>query len=313
MKLLTIGVGRKGGELSSVLAKKGAKVNRIPLFRCYAVTNSLDDLKSIRLSQRNKFWLMANDRVDVRSVLNEILSRYEIHEGSLIIASLDDEFGVRTAVEFGKRLMAYSEDPVIGLGIVPPFESISPEELKVRIRTFKKAVRVLMLVEEAKVSGVVDALNIIARVGEIDLRKKIAGEVVIDTSDVFNAITCDGFSAFGFSKRNLPITWLYKVLLKRESELVAVRTQRMVEMVEDALRNLSVSGDLSTAKSALIVFAGNPNEITMDGMFSCIERIESLNDSIVVRYGDYPIPRSPFVSVVVMLAGITRFRIGGGL
>jgi cell division GTPase FtsZ len=120
---------------------------------------------------------------------------------------------------------------------------------------------------------------------------------------------CEGFSVFGFAERSLPITWLYKVLLRKESELVAVRTQRMVEMLEDALQNLSVNGDVETAKSALIVFAGNPNEITMDGMFSCIERIENLNDSIIVRYGDYPIPRSPYISVVLLLAGITRFKI----
>jgi len=311
MKLLTIGVGKKGAEISSLLAKKGIKVNRIPLFRCYAITNSLEDLKSIRLSQKNKFWLMSSDKIDVRSILNEILSRYEIHEGSLIITSLDDEFGVKTAIEFGRRLMDYSEDPVIGLGIVP--NSFPPEKLRQSIRSFRKAVKVLMLVEEGKLGGVVDALNIVARVGEIDLKKKVAGEVVIDTSDVFNAITCEGFSVFGFSKRNLPLSWLYKVLLRRESELVAVRTQRMIEMVEEALSNLSVRGDLETAKSALIVFAGNPNEITMDGMFSCIEKVESLNENIVVRYGDYPIPRSTFISVVVMLAGMTRFRIDGGL
>ena len=313
MKLLTIGVGRKGAEISSMLSKKGIKVNRVPLFRCYAITNSLEDLKAIRLSQKSKFWLMSSDKVDVRSILNEILSRYEIHEGSLIITSLDDEFGVKTAIEFGRRLMDYSEDPVIGLGIVPSMNSLSPNELRQRIRSFRKSVRVLMLVEEGRMGGMVDALNIIARVGEIDLKKKIAGEVVIDTSDVFNAIMCDGFSIFGFAKRNLPISWLYKVLLRRESELVAVRTQRMVEMVEEALNNLSVRGDLETAKSALIVFAGNPNEITMDGLFSCIEMVESLNKNIIVRYGDYPIPRSTFVSVVVMLAGITRFKIDGGL
>jgi len=311
MKLLTIGVGKKGSELSSLLAKKGVKVNKIPLFRCYAVTNNLEDLKSIKLSQKNKFWLMAgNSKVDVRSILNEILSRYEIHEGSLIITSLDDEFGVMTAVEFGRRLMDYSEDPVIGLGIVPSIESMNPNELKQRIRKFKDAVRVLMLAEESRIDqNLIEALNIIARVGEIDLKKKVAGEVVIDTSDVFNALMCEGFSVFGFAKRRLPISWLYKVLLRRESELVAIRTQRMVEMINSALQNLSIQGDTETAKSALIVFAGNPNEITMDGMFSCIEIIENLNDNIVVRYGDYPIPRAPYISVVLLLAGITRFKI----
>ena len=307
MKLLTIGVGKDGAEVSSLLAKKGVKVNRVPLFRCYAVTDKLEELKDIKLSQKNKFWIMSGN---VRSVLNEILGRYEIHEGSLIIASLMRESDVRIAVEFGRRLMEYSDDPVIGLGIIPPLERVDFSELKERLRLFKKGVRVLMLVDSSRIDErLVEAMNVVARVGEIDLRRRIAGEVVIDTSDVFNALTFGGFSVFGFAKRRLPLTWLTKVLLRRRSELIAFRTQRMVEMVEEALRNLSVKADLSTAKSGLIVFAGNPNEITMDGMFSCIDVVERINEDIVVRYGDYPIPRAPFVSVVVFLAGMKGFKL----
>lgn len=307
MKLLTIGVGKDGAEVSSLLARKGVKVNRVPLFRCYAVTDRLEELREIRLNQKNKFWIMSGN---VRSVLNEILGRYEIHEGSLIIASLLRESDVRIAVEFGKRLMEYSDDPVIGLGIVPPLERMDFSELRERLRMFKRGVKVLMLVDSGKIDDrLVEAMNVVARVGEIDLRRKIAGEVVIDTSDVFNALAFGGFSVFGFAKRRFPISWLTKILLRRRSELIAFRTQRMVEMVEEALRNLSIKADLSTAKSGLIVFAGNPNEITMDGMFSCIEIVEKINEGMVVRYGDYPIPRAPFVSVVVFLAGMTKFKL----
>ena len=139
MKLLTIGTGKKGAEVSSLLARKGVKVNGVPLFKCYGVTNSVEELKSIKLSQKNKFYLMlGNRKVDVRSILNVILGRNEVFEGSLIITSLDDEYGVSAAIEFGERLMDYLDDPVICLGIVPPFENMSPAELRERIKKLKE-------------------------------------------------------------------------------------------------------------------------------------------------------------------------------
>jgi cell division GTPase FtsZ len=311
MKLLTIGTGKKGAEVSSLLARKGVKVNGVPLFKCYGVTNSVEELKSIKLSQKNKFYLMlGNRKVDVRSILNVILGRNEIFEGSLIITSLDDEFGVSSAIEFGERLMEYHDDPVIGLGIVPPFESMSPAELRERIKRLKEIMKVLILVEENKTNDfLVKALNILARVGEIDIKKRIAGEVVVDTSDVFNSLVKEGFSMFGFAERKLPITWFGKILLRRDSELIAVRTQRMTELVKEAMENVSVQGDVETAKSALIIFAGSPNEITMDGLFSSIELVEGINEDIIVRYGDYPMPNSKMISVVLLFSGITRFKL----
>jgi cell division GTPase FtsZ len=311
MKLLTIGTGKRGAEISSLLARKGVRVNGVPLFKCYGVTNSVEELKSIKLNQKNKFYLMlGNRKVDVRSILNVILGRNEVFEGSLIITSLDDEYGVSAAIEFGERLMDYLDDPVICLGIVPPFENMSPAELRERIKKLKEVMKVLILVEESKANDfLVKALNILARVGEIDIKKRIAGEVVVDTSDVFNSLVKEGFSMFGFAEKKLSITWFGKILLRRDSELMAMRIHRMIELVKEAMKNVSVRGDIDTAKSALIIFAGSPDEITMDGLFSSIELVESINEDIVVRYGDYPIPNSRTISVVLLFSGIMGFKL----
>jgi cell division GTPase FtsZ len=74
------------------------------------------------------------------------------------------------------------------------------------------------------------------------------------------------------------------------------------------MKNLSINGDIEDAKSALLLFAGNPNEITMEGLFSSIALIENLNKNIVIRYGDYPIVGSRKIASVVLFSGIKRLR-----
>ena len=142
----------------------------------------------------------------------------------------------------------------------------------------------------------------------MDIKRRITGEVVVDTSDVFNSLVKDGFSVLGYSSRKLPFSWFKRVLLAGKSELKGWRTKRMIDMVQEAMENLSIQGDIEDAKSALLVFSGNPNEITMDGLFSCISLIERINSKILVRYGDYPIARSTNLSVVLLFSGIRRFK-----
>ncbi len=295
MRLLTIGVGSKGGEVLSLLHRKGVRVNGIPLFRCYAILRNLEEVERVKIDERNKFYVQR----DITGIINEIMSRYEIHEGAMVITSMED---VDIAVEVSEKLRDILDDPVISLGIVDVKDS---EEFRNGVRALKKSSDYLILAKESTLYEVVNALNVLARVGEIDLKKRIAGEVVVDTSDLFNALSKDGFTVVGQSKRSLPI---FRFFMKK-SYLLALRTKRMVEMVDEAVKNLSFDGDVGSAKSALVVFAGNPDEITMDGLFSCINYLESLNGDMVIRYGDYPIPRARFLSAVVLFSGIRKVRL----
>jgi len=299
MRLLTIGIGRKGAEISSLLYKKGVKVNRIPLFRCYAILSDVSDIARIRLDEKNKFYIPGS--LDVTGVINEILNRYEINEGAILITNLN-RFDVEITTKVGEKLKDVFEDPIMVLGVVRSIEDSG--EFRRMVRLLKKVSNVLMLVREDKIVESIEALNVIARVGEIDLRRRVAGEVVIDTSDFFNSVLCEGFTVLGYAVRKLP---LFRFFPKR-SHLLAIRTKRMLDMVKEAIDNLSFEGDVESAKSSLIVFAGNPNEITMDGLFSCINFIESLNRDMVIRYGDYPIPNARFLSSVVLFSGLRRFK-----
>ncbi|WP_202320012.1 FtsZ/tubulin family protein [Archaeoglobus neptunius] len=308
MRLLTIGTGLRGAKIVELLNKKGVKVNRVPLFKCFAVLNNEEHLKSISLRDERKYYVHGL-RGDVSGFVNSITSLYEIFEGSLVITSLEDDFGFLTSVEICEKLKNVTEDTVISLALVPQLDTSSIGEIKKRIRGLREASDILILFEggvgvERKI---LEVMNLVALAGEIDLKKRMAGEVVVDTSDVFNALKSDGFAIAGIAERKIPFS-IRNILFKKESELKAQRTKRMIELTEEALNNVSINGDIENSKSALLLFAGKPDEITMEGLYTSISMIENINRDIIVRYGDYPIPGSRKLSAVLVFSGIRKFK-----
>lgn len=79
---------------------------------------------------------------------------------------------------------------MIALALVPQLDTSSIGEIKKRIRSLRESTDVVILFEgDVEVEQkIVKVMNLISLAGEIDLKKKIAGEVVVDTSDVFNAL-----------------------------------------------------------------------------------------------------------------------------
>jgi cell division GTPase FtsZ len=318
MRLLTIGSGNRGAIIADMFARHGMRVNGIPLFKCYAISNEVELLKSLKgVPRRKRFHILEENlssNKDVRSIINTILAEYNIFESLLLTTSLKEEFGFLLSVELAEKLKELCEEPILALGVLS--SSTEPTkhsslEIRKRIKELKNAVDVLILFEEKQNTDaiILNSLNILSMVGEIDLRKKQTGEVVVDTSDVLNSLRKDGVAAVGISRRRLPMSWLRRIVYRKECEIKGLRTKRMMEMFKEALENnLSAGIDLETAKSALLVFSGHPEEITMDGIFSCITMLEKINPDIEVRYGDYPV-RSNQLSAVLLFSGITRLKL----
>lgn len=303
MRLLTIGIGIRGAKIAEMLAKKGTKVNKVPLFKSYVVLNDSNALKKISLPEEKKMFVLK----DVSGVINRLANIQEITEGNLIIFSLEDDFGYSTALEICEKVKDIGEDHVITLVLVPALDDLSLNEVKRKVRDIRSKSEVTFLFrgDQKTDDFILKTFNLLALAGEIDLKKKIAGEVVIDTSDVFNALRSDGFSVIGYAEKRMP----FLNSLKTSAEMKAVRTKRMLELVDEAMNNLSIEGDIKDSSSALILYSASPQEITMEGLFAAISKIESLNEKIVLRYGDYPVPGSRKVSLVLLFSGVRKLRI----
>lgn len=306
MKLLTVGVGSRGAKILELFHREGATVNKTPLFKCFALINDEEQLRTLSIKDEQKFYL--RDRRGVPGFINSLTSVYEILEGTLVLASLEDDFAFETSVEFCERLKTFSEDPIMYLTLIPSLDKIDVMDLKRKIREIRRVSDVILIFEE-KVDvdeKILNSLNLLALAGETDLKKGSAGEVILDTSDVFNALKSDGFSVVGFAEKKLTFE-----PFKKKSELKAMRMRRILEMVNQALNNLSIKVDISEATSALLLFSGPEEELVMEGILEATSEIEKLNEGIVVRYGDFPMPPSLLtkkVALVALFSGIRGFK-----
>ncbi|MCX8172068.1 MAG: cell division protein [Archaeoglobaceae archaeon] len=309
MRLLTVGVGLRGAKIAEIFYKHGVKVNRVPLFKCFALLSDEVQMRSVAIEEDRKYYV--RDRKGIPGLLNALTRHYEIWEGNLVILSLEDDFAFEISAEFCDRVKSFSDDPVISLTLIPTLGEIDVTDIKKKMKTLRK-VSDITLVFEGKADTdwkILNSMNLLAMAGEVDLKKRVAGEVVVDTSDVFNALRTDGFSVVGFAEQKVSFE-----LLRKKSESKAIRTRRILDMLEQAINNLSIGGDIENAKSSLLLFCAPQEEITMEGVFEAISRIEKLKDKIVVRYGDCPISSSLLtkkISLVVLFSGLRTLKFQG--
>jgi len=316
MRLLTIGTGNRGAAIADLMAKNGVKVNKVPLFKCCAISNELELLKTLKaIKKEDMFHIFGNlDHRDLGSILNTIYSKHEIFEGALIFTSLDEEFGFSTSVQLSKKIGEITNDPIIALGTIPYIHEANLMILKERIKELRRVTDILILFEEQESTNdlIIDSLNVISMVGEMDIKKKGTGEVVVDTSDVLNSMKKNGVSIISAAQMKLPPSVLRKVVYRDEEKIKGLKTSRMIELFQNAVKRKSIGVDIKNATSALIIFSGDPEEMTMDGFFSCIKILEEKNPELEIRYGDHPVRSIPILSnslsVVLIFSGIKKLK-----
>lgn len=302
MRLLTIGVGFRGAKIVENFFRRGVKVNGVPLFKCFAVLGNEAQIGSVAMKDDRKFYI--HSRKGVLGFVNSITKVCELWEGALVVLSLEDEYALEIAVELNERIREVFEDPIITLSLIPALGEVDAIELKRKILELRKRSDVL-LVFEGNVGvdeKILRSMNLLALAGEVDLKRKVAGEVVVDTSDVFNALKSDGFSVIAFSEQKIPFE-----IFRKKSGLKAMRTKRMLELFDKALENLSIRARIEDAKSSLVLFAGPKEEITMEGLFEVIDRLEKMNSGIEIRYGDCPTGGRK-VSIVLLFSGLKTLK-----
>jgi hypothetical protein len=312
MRLLTLGLGKRGCGIVELLHKKGERVNNISLFKCYAVHQEHPFLSRLNITPSNKFTAWLDDFEAGKSVLNTIFSRNEFFEATLLITDILDSYSYEFAKRIGEEMLSISDDPVIQLVLMPTLEYGSDyEEIRRRLKVLTDYSHFMLLFEERDGVNnlILNSLNMLSLVGEIDLKKRVSGEVVIDTSDVFNSFMKGGLSAVGYAYSEIKRGIADRIMFWKKDENPGKKAERMKNLLVKAMEeNLSARCDLETAKSALVLFGGNPEDITMDGMFSCLTYIDRLFPRVELRYGDYPVPGASRLNAMVLFSGMTGFK-----
>ncbi len=152
-------------------------------------------------------------------------------------------------------------------------------------------------------------MSLILHAGEFSDDGVEVGEVVLDAGEVLNTIVGMGFVAIGYSAESLPTGFLNFLDRWRPSSYFIQTSQnkasRIVSLAKKAIyEEVSVPCDLTTAEKALVLIAGPSPELSMRGFQTVRKWIDRSIHGLEMRSGDYPIPNTRYVGIIVMLAGM---------
>ncbi|HJJ48287.1 MAG TPA: tubulin/FtsZ family protein [Methanocorpusculum sp.] len=152
-------------------------------------------------------------------------------------------------------------------------------------------------------------ISLLLRAGEFGETGVDSAEVVLDAGEVLNTLSGMDLVAIGYALEKLPVVksgFFHKA--KMEKYLLDEghqRTARIVELAKRAVyEDISVPCDLTSANKALILIAGPSSELSMKGFQTVRKWIDRSIKGLEMRAGDYPVPSTKYVGVIVVLAGI---------
>ncbi|ELY99195.1 tubulin/FtsZ family protein [Natrialba asiatica] len=322
MKVALIGVGQAGGKVTERLARFDADMGFGAVRGALAVNSAKPDLQSLQVVDTQ---LIGADRVnghgvggdnelgteimqsDIQQVLGSLDGRVTSSaEGIFVVAGLGGGTGSGGAPVLVHHLQQVYDVPVYALGVLPGrnegalYQANAGRSLKTIVR---EADATLLIDNDAwheQGESVEDAFetineNIARRVGLLFASGEAVegvGESVVDSSEVINTLRSGGIATLGYASE-----------IASDDSAENVRTAMTVS--RQALLTGTSLPDATTADSALLVIAGDPEKIPRKGVEKSRRWLEDETGSMQVRGGDFPL-ESDRLGALVLLGGAER-------
>ncbi|APW96327.1 cell division protein [Halobiforma lacisalsi AJ5] len=322
MKVALIGVGQAGGKVTERLARFDADMGFDAVQGALAVNSAEPDLQSLEFVDTQ---LIGADRVnghgvggdnelgaeimqsDAQQVLSGLDGRITSKsEAIFVVAGLGGGTGSGGAPVLVHELQRVYDVPVYALGVLPGrnegalYQANAGRSLKTLAR---EADATLLIDNDAwheqgeSVEGAFETINgkIAQRVGLLFASGEAVegvGESVVDSSEVINTLRSGGIATLGYA-----------------SEVASDDSAQNVRTVMTVARQALLTGtslpDATTADSALLVIAGEPDTIPRKGVEKARRWLEDETESMQVRGGDFPLD-SDRLGALVLLGGAER-------
>ena len=322
MKVALIGVGQAGGKVTERLARFDANMGFGAVQGALAVNSAKPDLQSLEYVDTQ---LIGADRVnghgvggdnelgtevmqsDIQQVLGALDGRVTSSaEAIFVVAGLGGGTGSGGAPVLVHHLQQVYDVPVYALGVLPGrnegalYQANAGRSLKTIIR---EADSTLLVDNDAwheqgeSVEGAFETINerIAKRVGLLFASGEAVegvGESVVDSSEVINTLRAGGVAALGYAT-------------ELASEDCAENIRTAMSVSRQALLTGTSLPEATTADSALLVIAGDPDRIPRKGVERARRWLEDETGSMQVRGGDFPL-ESDRLGALVLLGGVER-------
>ncbi len=321
MKATLVGVGQAGGKLTTELALFDEQMGFGAVRETLAINSAKSDLRGLPLETV----LIGQDRVngqgvggdnelgaevmtrDIEQVMAELTGRISTEtEAIFVVAGLGGGTGSGGAPVLCRRLRRIYDVPVYALGILPGTDegALYQHNAARSLKTLLDEADATLLVDNDawKASG--ESLtegytainkNIARRVGLLlAAGEATAGvaESVVDSSEIINTLRTGGIASLGYA-----------------STAASTDAAENISVITSTTRNALLTGSSlpggTTAETALVVIAGEPERISRKGVEKARRWVEDETASMQVRGGDFPIESDRLASLV-LLGGLER-------
>ncbi|MDZ7850306.1 MAG: tubulin/FtsZ family protein [Halodesulfurarchaeum sp.] len=319
MKAALIGLGQAGGRVAEAIRDADRQAGYDAVRGVLAVNTARADLQGLDA----KTMLIGGDRVSGHGVggdnelgasimqadVGEVLAGLDgivqpETEAIVLVAGLGGGTGSGGAPVLARELRRLYDKPVYGLGILPGRDEggIYLQNAGQSLQTFARETDSLVLVENdawrqtgESVAESFGAINdrIARRFGLVLAAGEAVegvGESVVDSSEVINTLKEGSMAAIGYAAADASPD-------PGENVNVITSTARRA-----LLTDMSVP-ETTTAESALVIVAGDPERLSRKGVERARKWVEEETGSMLVRGGDFPLSGER-IAVIVVLSGI---------
>jgi cell division GTPase FtsZ len=341
MKVLLIGIGQAGGKITDQFIGDDRKSHVPHTMEGIVINTATSDLMGIRnVSKENRLLLgettvkghgvgadnrraaeIAEDESEV--ILNRV-SRFDTSniDAFFVLAGLGGGTGSGAMPVICRHLKKIYDEPVYGIGILPAetegdiYTLNAARSLKALLPNVDSTILVdngaflrsgesVREAYERINTEIVKRIGILCRSGEARSKKDV-GEMVVDASEVINTLKGGGISSIGYASEIASRPSFLTTLFRKKQYQIG-KASRIISVTKRAVKGrLLLPCEYRTARRALIVIAGPPDQMDRKGIEKAREWLENNIAGHEVRGGDYPLPRSRYVGCVVLLSGISN-------
>ncbi|AFK19803.2 cell division protein ftsZ [Haloferax mediterranei ATCC 33500] len=249
----------------------------------------------------------------------------------MIFAGLGGGTGSGAAPVLAKHLKRIYNQPVYGVGILPAADEggLYSRNAARSLKTFVDVTDHVFAFDNGAWSQsgedvaqahdsmnetLVRRLGILLASGEVSDSGTVA-ESVVDSSEIINTLRGGGISTIGYAASELPTDaddssgFSIKGLLGKKSSSVDEldSINRITTQTRKAvLGRLTLPCDVDSAARGLVIVSGPPEWLNRKAIERSRTWVEEQTQSMEVRGGDYPVPASNHIGVLVLLGDVAR-------
>jgi len=321
MKSVLVGVGQAGGKLTTAIASFDSRMGFGAVRACCGINTASADLRDLpfetvligqhRVSGQgvggdNELGaaLMDHDIEQVMTTLSGVIDTET--EAVFIVAGLGGGTGSGGTPVLCRRLSRVYDVPVYALGVLPGTNegALYQRNAGRSLKTLLEVADATLVVDNDAWKAAGESLgdgyaaineNIARRVGLLLAAGESTdgvAESVVDSSEIINTLRAGGLASLGYA-----------------STAASEDAAENISVITSTTRNAVLTGaslpGASTAETALVVVAGEPERISRKGVEKARRWVEDETGTLEVRGGDFPIESTRLASLV-LLGGVDR-------